>query len=247
MAATSQSRVTDSLKDMVAVFASRPFRLLTLVKLLQLVVLALALACTPYFFQYVLERPTGDISAYLMTFSLTGLASVPVWRSVIAHYGKREVYMISIAGYGVGLASWWLWTAQEPEMFFYGRAAVLGVLSNGTLLCALSLLPDTMEYDRLESGRNREGVMSGVFTTVEKISGALGPFLIGVLLQSMGLIASRGGDVEQPASALTAIHLGVSIVPALVCFAALPLLLRYDLGPARLKAMREGNTAAATG
>ena len=234
-----ESSVFSSLNDMVSVFAMRPFRLLTLIKLLQLVVLALALACTPYFFQYVLQRPPGDIGAYLLTFSLTGLASVPGWRMIIGWYGKREVYMVSIFGYGVGLATWWLWTPSEPELFFYARATVLGILSNGTLLCALALLPDTMEYDRLQSGRNREGVMSGIFTTVEKISGALGPFVIGLLLQYMGLIASRGVTVEQPASALTAIHLGVSIVPAIVCFAALPLLWRYDLGPERLRSLRE--------
>jgi GPH family glycoside/pentoside/hexuronide:cation symporter len=238
--------VLSGFTDMVAVFAHQPFRLLTLVKLLQLVVLALALACTPYFFQYVLQRPPSDIGQYLMTFSLTGLASVPLWRLLIASYGKREVYMVSILGYGVGLWTWWLWTPAEAELFFFGRAAVLGILSNGTLLCALSLLPDTMEYDRLASQRNREGVMSGVFTTVEKISGALGPFLIGVLLQGMGLIASRDPATVQPESALTAIHLGVSIVPAIVCFAALPLLWRYDLGPERLREMRAAGTASAS-
>ena len=40
--------------------------------------------------------------------------------------------------------------------------------------------------------------------------------LIGILLQGMGLIASRDPSTVQPDSALTAIHLGVSIVPALV-------------------------------
>ncbi|MFT7287724.1 MAG: GPH family glycoside/pentoside/hexuronide:cation symporter [Halieaceae bacterium] len=239
-----ESSVFSSLNDMASVFSHQPFRVLTLVKLLQLVVLALALACTPYFFQYVLERPPSDIGAYLMTFSLTGLASLPAWRVIIARFGKREVYMVSIFGYGLGLCTWWLWTPGEAEVFFYARAVGLGILSNGTLLCALSLLPDTMEFDRLASGRNREGVMSGVFTTVEKISGALGPFIIGIMLQTMGLIAGRGAVVEQPASALTAIHLGVSIVPAILCFAALPLLMRYDLGPERLREMREAHGSA---
>ena len=239
VAKARQSGVMSSFTDMVSVFSHRPFRLLTLVKLLQLVVLALALACTPYFFQYVLQRPPADIGAYLMTFSLTGLASIPAWRLLIARFGKREVYMVSIFGYGIGLCTWWLWAPGEPEVYFYGRAAVLGILSNGTLLCALSLLPDTMEFDRLASRRNREGVMSGVFTTVEKISGALGPFVIGILLQATGLIAGRDPSIVQPESALNAIHLGVSLVPALVCFAALPVLWRYDLGPQRLRAMRE--------
>ena len=137
-------------------------------KLLQLAVLALVLTCTPYFFKYVLERSTTDISLYLGVFSVAGLLSVPFWRWVIGRYGKRDTYMLSIVLYGAGMASWFVWQAGEPEFWFYARATVLGVLSNGTLLCALSLLPDTMEYDKLKSGESREGIMSGAFTTIEK-------------------------------------------------------------------------------
>lgn len=233
------SVLSGSLRDAIAVFGFQPFRLLTIIKLLQLVVLALALACFPYFFQLVLQRPPADIGKYLLFFSLSGLVSIPAWRLIIGRFGKRDVYMVAILGYGVGLLSWWLWQPGESDIFFYARAIVLGILSNGTLLCALSLLPDTMEYDRLKSRQNREGVMSGVFTTVEKISGALGPFVIGVLLQSMGLLAGVEKATEQPASALTAIHLGVSVVPALFCFACLPFLYRYRLDSRTLTEMRD--------
>jgi GPH family glycoside/pentoside/hexuronide:cation symporter len=71
-------------------------------------------------------------------------------------------------------------------------------LGTGTLLCALSMLPDTMEYDRLQSKESREGVMSGVFTFVEALAGAIGPFLIGLLLQAQGLVQGRGPDIVQP-------------------------------------------------
>ena len=237
---TGRSNVlSGSLRDAVAVFRFQPFRLLTIIKLLQLVVLALMLACFPYFFQFVLQRPPADIGKYLLFFSLSGLFSIPFWRLIIGHYGKRNVYMAAIVAYGLGMLSWWFWQPAEADLFFYLRAIGLGILSNGTLLCALSLLPDTMEYDRLKSDQNREGVMSGVFTTVEKISGALGPFVIGVLLQSMGLLAGVEKASEQPASALTAIHLGVSVVPALFCFACLPFLYRYRLDRGTLTSMRD--------
>lgn len=229
-----------ALRNVAAVFRNAPFRLLTLVKLLQLAVLAVALASTPYFFSLVLGRGVNDISNYLLTFSLTGLASLVFWRFAIARYGKRNIYMISIAGYGLAMASWILWQPGEAETFFYLRAVVIGFLSNGTLLCALSLLPDTMEYDQLASGENRSGVMSGVFTTVEKISGALGPFIVGIALQASGLVAGSPLE-EQPDSALRAVHVCFSLVPAVLCFAAIPVLWRYRLGADELVAMREAN------
>ncbi|MEO0575562.1 MAG: MFS transporter [Pseudomonadota bacterium] len=226
--------------NVVAVFANAPFRLLTIVKLLQLAVLAVALACTPYFFSLVLERSTGDIGKYLSVFSLTGLVSLIFWRFAIARFGKRNIYIFSIAGYGVGMLSWLLWQPGEAEVFFYLRAAIIGCLSNGTLLCALSLLPDTMEYDQLASGENRGGVMSGVFTTVEKLAGAVGPFIVGIALQASGLIPGAAPEA-QPDSAVNAVHLSFALVPAILCFAAIPVLWRYRLGASELVAMREAS------
>ena len=233
----------NGLANVLRVFGNAPFRLLTLVKLLQLAVLAVVLACSPYFFSLVLERETGDISYYLATFSLTGLASLVAWRFVIARFGKRNTYIVSIAGYGLGMASWILWQPGEPDLYFYLRAAVIGVLSNGTLLCALALLPDTMEYDQLSSGENRSGVMSGVFTTVEKLSSALGPFIVGIALTASGLVAGAP-PADQPQSAVSAVHIMFSLVPALLCFAAIPVLLYYRLDERDLATMREAAAGA---
>jgi GPH family glycoside/pentoside/hexuronide:cation symporter len=227
--APTQNLLKNTYVNAIAVFKNSPFRLLTIIKLLQLVVLALSLSCMPYFFKYVLERPVTDISVYLMIFTVVGLLSPPLWNKVIDKFGKRDVYVFSIICYAIGMASWFFWTEAESEVFFYFRAVFLGIMANGTLLCALALLPDTMEYDRLISGENRQGVMSGIFTTVEKFSIAIGSLLIGLLLSYTGLITSSDPTVTQPDSALLAIRFGVSLLPALFCLAAVPFLLRYRL------------------
>jgi GPH family glycoside/pentoside/hexuronide:cation symporter len=105
------------------------------------------------------------------------------------------------------------------------------------------MLPDTMEYDRLQSKESREGVMSGVFTFVEALAGAIGPFLIGLLLQAQGLVQGRGPDIVQPQSVLDAAQIGVSLVPAVLCLLAIPLLIRYRLDEALLVKMRAEDAA----
>jgi GPH family glycoside/pentoside/hexuronide:cation symporter len=225
--------------NLIAVLGNKPFRLLTIVKLLQLAVLATALACTPYFFSMVLERNQADIGKYLGTFTIVGILVLPLLRFVVKWLGKRNAFILLLLGYGSVMASWFLWQEGEAELFFYLRAVLLGTFSTGTLLCALALLPDTMEYDRLVSGTSREGVMSGVFTLVEKVSGAVGPLLVGLLLQSQGLIvAERGMVVEQPESVLLAIKVGMSLVPAAITFSCIPFLLFYDLDEAELARIR---------
>lgn len=224
--------------DVASVLGNAPFKYLTLVKLCQLAVLAVALACTPYFFTFVLQRGPGDITKYLFTFSIVGLLSIPLWRQVIKAFGKKRTYMVLLFVYGAGMGSWYFWVPGEAEFFFYARAVGIGIVSTGTLLCALALLPDTMEYDRLVTGEARDGTISGVFTLVEKVAGALGPFAIGILLQSMGLVAGRDPNLVQPPEALEAVKIGMSIVPAAFCLAAVPFLMLYKLDEKQLEEAR---------
>ena len=242
--AVPHSNWRQAFTQVVAIFKHAPFRLLTIVKLLQLAVLALALACTPYFFRYVLERPTIEITYYLSVFSVSGLLSLAGWRWLIGRYGKRNVYIVSIVLYSLGMLSWLGWWPGEAESLFYIRAVFNGVLANGTLLCALALLPDTMEYDELVSGENRQGIMSGIFTTVEKIAGAFGPLIVGILLQTMGFISGVEASA-QPESALLAVKLGMSLIPALLCLAAVPVLLAYQLDARTLESLKQPTAASA--
>lgn len=232
------SLLVSPFSDMAKVIGNAPFRLLTIIKLCQLAVLSTVLACTPYFFGFVLKLGPAQIGEFYLVFGLVGLVSVPVYRWIIARYGKRESYLVLILLYAAALASWIVWTPEEPKAFLFARALAIGSFSTGTLLCALAMLPDTMEYDRLQSGKAREGIMSGVWTFVENLAGALGPFIIGLLLQANGLIQSRDPNIEQPEAVLTAVHWGTSIIPAIFCVIAVPLLLRYRLDEATLERMR---------
>lgn len=224
--------------DAWRVFSNMPFRLLTLVKLCQLAVLSTVLASTPYFFGFVLNQDAAQIGQYFLVFSVAGIVSVPFYRWLIGRMGKRETYIALIILYGIGLASWYLWEPGEARVFFFLRAILIGSFSTGTLLCALAMLPDTMEYDRLQSGESREGVISGVFTFTDNLAGALGPFIVGLLLQANGLIQTRDPNVVQPDMVMEAVLWCVSLVPALFCFIAVPLLLQYKLDGEVLAKMR---------
>ncbi|MEL7189069.1 MAG: MFS transporter [Pseudomonadota bacterium] len=216
-----------------------PFRALTLVKLCQFGVLATVLASSAYFFTFVLGLSQADAGQYFFIFSVSGILSIPAYRFIIAKLGKREVYLGLIVLYGLGIASWYLWSPGEADVWRYTRAVLIGSFSTGTLLCAIAMLPDTMEYDRLKSGEGREGVISGVFTFVENVGGALGPFVVGLILQAQGLIVSRDPSTLQPPEVLDAVVWCVSLVPAAFCFLAVPFLIGYKLDEAKLDAMRE--------
>ena len=223
----------------LAVFKTKPFAILTLVKLLQFVVLATVLASFPYFFTFVMKKSASELGTYMGLFSISGIIAIPFIRMFIKAVGKRNAYIIFLSLYAIGLFSWYFWTPGEPMIAFYARAILIGVVSTGTLFCALSLLPDTMEYDRLTSGISREGTMSGVFTLVEKFASAVGPLIVGVLLQTSGLITSRDPETVQPEAALNAIHLAASVIPAVITLLCIPVLLKYRLNADMLENLKQ--------
>lgn len=235
-----QEMVTQSFTQFITVFETRPFAILTLVKLLQFVVLAIVLASFPYFFTFVLKKSPADLGTYMGIFSVSGIIAIPAIRFFIKGVGKRSAYIFFLTFYAVGLFSWFFWNQAEAEIWFYIRAILIGIVSTGTLFCALALLPDTMEYDRLTSGQSREGTISGVFTLVEKVSSAFGPLLVGILLQTTGLIISKDPLTVQPEQALKAIRLAASVIPALITLLCIAVLTRYHLTAKMLQDLRRG-------
>mgnify|MGYP000873093474 FL=1 len=108
--------------------------------------------------------------------------------------------------------------------------AVVGVGYAGAQLFPLAMLPDVAAADAARTGQNRVGVFTGVWTAGETLGMALGPGLYGALLALGGYVSSTDAAAAQPDSAITAIVVGFSALPAALVLASLLLLRRYRLG-----------------
>ena len=117
----------------------------------------------------------------------------------------------------------------EPLALVYLRGVIIGISGSGIILMGQSMLPDTMEYDFKRTGLRREGLFAALYTTVEKLSGAVGVALVGALLGAYGYIQSRGAAVVQPDSALWAIRVTMAYVPTAITLAGIVALLAYRL------------------
>jgi glycoside/pentoside/hexuronide:cation symporter, GPH family len=96
----------------------------------------------------------------------------------------------------------------------------------------LAMLPDVIAADAATSGERRAGVFTGVWTAAEALGLAIGPGLLGGLLALAGYASSTGDEaVTQSDTAVLAVRLGFSVVPALFVLASLPVLARYRLAP----------------
>ena len=145
----------------------------------------------------------------------------------------RNTWLLAIVLFVMVSLSFVLATPHEPDLIFIARGALFGLCTGGILLMAQSMLPDTMEYDARRSGRRREGVFSGVYSAVEKLAFALAPFVIGILLETMGFDKSVA---VQSADAQFAIVFGAAVLPAIGFGLSIPVLLLYDLTQEKLQA-----------
>ena len=98
------------------------------------------------------------------------------------------------------------------------------------------MLPDAAAVDARRTGSSRVGVYTGVWTAGETLGLALGPGLFALVLAIGGYRSSTDGDAAQPDSALTAITLGFSLLPAALTLLSLGWLSRYSLDASEVDA-----------
>ena len=174
------------------------------------------------------------LAAFGVGYTIGSVTTLPVWNWAITHrLGKRNAFMLSAVGLGVVFLTWLLAGPDEPIAFLYARFLLLGVFSAGSQVSASAMLPDIMEHDRQRTGVSQEGLYAAAFSIVEKVANTIGPVLVGTLLGLTGFIASKGGvRPDQPAAAITAIQLTVSVIPFGLTVIAAWCISKYDLSPA---------------
>jgi GPH family glycoside/pentoside/hexuronide:cation symporter len=194
--------------------------------------------------QFVLGRGEMILVGFGIGYTLGVMFSLPIWTRLIAKVlGKRDAFRIASIGLGLTMLTWWMATPDESLVIFYSRFFLMGIFSAGGLVAGSAMLPDMMEYDRHRSGVNQEGLYAATFSLIEKIAYTAGPAMLGLLLSAGGFISVQKGQfVDQPDSAITAIRVAVSIIPAVLSIIGGLLIGFYDLDEAKLKSVKSVST-----
>ncbi len=226
-----------TLADQVRVVAAaRDFRALLTTFVVQALAVGAMLAGVDYVAREVLGG-SGASTVLFLCFVGPALLLTPVWARVGERVGKKRGY--AAASLCLAAGALLLVTAQlVPAVVVYLATALVGVGYAGAQVFPLAMLPDAAAVDAHRSGSNRAGVYTGVWTAGETLGLALGPGLFALVLAAGGYVSSEGGDVVQPGSAVTAITLGFSLVPAALVLLSLWWLRGYHLSAAEVAAAR---------
>lgn len=216
------------LTQLRGVFRNKPFVALMFIKIFLVAGLGLGSSAMAFFVTIVMDRPLSWLGFISGGFTVGMIASQVIWLRISKHLGKRRCFLIAAGLYVAALLTWLLAGPNEILAITLIRSVVIGIFAGGVFLASQAMLPDTLEHELKISGVRHEGVMTGVYTTIERGSSALGVALAGVVLSAGGYVAGAAA-AEQPASAIIAIYLTVGAIPAIALIFSAIAASKYDL------------------
>ncbi len=228
--------ITGTLREQLSVVSkSGDFRFLLGTFVLQALATGAMLAGVDYMARDVLHEKSASTLLFVC-FVGPALVVTPLWERFGGRHGKKTGYVVSSLSLFAG-ALVLIGAETFPLTVVYAATALVGIGYAGAQVFPLAMLPDTAAVDALRSGRNRIGVFTGVWTAGETLGLAIGPGLFALALAIGGYVSSTAGEhVVQPGSAVTAITLGFSLLPAVLVVLSLAPLARYRLDAAEVAA-----------
>ncbi len=220
----SQSKARSSpVRAFLMTFKNRPFVQLIVAYLIANLGFTLVQTLIAYFLTYQMGMENQVSVVMLLLLASVGLFLFP-WKMVSDRWNKGPAYGLGLAIGGLAVACTFL-LPRGPSVWIYVIAVVAGIGFSTNWVFPWAMVPDVVEYDRLETGEHRAGMYYGVWGFTNKLTNALGIALAGWVLQLFGYAP----NVEQSALTLLGIRLFVGPVPLLIFVIVLPLLIGFPI------------------
>lgn len=180
-----------------------------------------------YWFKYGLANPA--LLKYAIAVAPVAMIIVtPLWLLLARRTSKRVAWLIGLAISAVGVLAFFLDSSRSTTVALT-LITLISVGSICTPLMFFSMIPDTVDYNELQSGRRDEAKIFGFAVFAQKAAIAVNAVALGQSLELMHFVANR----QQSEATL----LGMKVVMCLVPLAAMALtavvIWRYPLDAAR--------------
>lgn len=226
---TGQSNMGQLVEEFNAVRGNGDFLRLISVKFAQLMGVQTTAAAFAYFFVQSLGRDFDTLAIFGATVTASTILCAPLLVRLSRRIGKKNAYYLAAGTNVLYALSWSLASEGEPIWAIVLRAAFVGLAFSGNVVMAMSMLTDIINADAQRSGVRREGAFTALYSFVEKLTGAIGPLIVGFALSIAGFNNKLPFDVPQGGDVDTALLISVSWLPAVFGVIAMALLTGYDL------------------
>jgi len=233
-----QSSSNFSFKEsFIAPFKNRSFRMVLCMYLFAFLAMDVIMTIVIYFMTYYLEK--GNQTNYVLgTLLIVQIFVIPIYSALGKKLGKQKAFLIATILWLVAMLSSLLITPSMPSYAIYVFAGIAGVATGGVIVMIYSIFADIPDIDELESGLRREGIFSGLFTFMRKMSSALAAFIISNTIAAAGykppveqMVNGAVQTIQQPQSAefILALRLIFAVLPIALLILCLWASLKYPL------------------
>lgn len=233
-----QKQSTFSFKEtFIEPFKNRSFVFVLLMYLFSFLTMDVIMSILIYFMTYYLNK--GNITNLALgTLLIAEVIVIPFWSAVGKRLGKRTAFILGLSVWIIAMLFSFAITPSSPTLVVFLFAAIVGVGTSAVIVMIYSIFADIPDVDELKTGQRREGIFSGLFTFMRKMSSAVGIFLISNIIAAAGYVPPKEEIVDgvrkiiqQPQSPafITTLRFVFALLPIGLLLLSLFFALRYPL------------------
>lgn len=230
-----QQEKLNIIESLKAVGKNKPFLYATMIYLFAITAFEITSMMIIYYFKYIMQIAGSENfflsqEFYLGLFFVVAVVTIPFWNALARRLDKTKVFNIAMA----------LFIAVRLVTMFCNASTPLWLLGiiialNGFAFAAgqtmpWAIVPDTIEYDELKTGKRHEGVFYSLLSTFRGIAVSLAIPAALLMLDASGYIPNQA---VQPAGADLMIRLLFGLSPLILIGPAMLLAWKYPLNRAR--------------
>jgi oligogalacturonide transporter len=220
-------------------FKTRSFIHILFMYLFAFVAVDAVMSVIIYFMTYYLHRG-AETNYVLGVLLVVQIIALPFFAWLSGRAGKRHAFTVAIGLWILFMLFSFLVRPGSPPPLIYVFAGCIGFATGGVVVMIYAIFPDMPDIDELYSGERREGIYSGLFTFMRKLSSAVGIFLISNAIQLAGYRPPEEETVDGAVQMVEQVQTPQFIMILRIVFAVLPVVLlafglygawRYGLTP----------------
>jgi GPH family glycoside/pentoside/hexuronide:cation symporter len=187
-----------------------------------------------FYLKYWIGMPEDTAGLVLGLVLFSALIFLPLFVKLSQRIEKKWAFVMGMSSWAV-IQLGILFVPRGAESLVWVLAFLAGIGVSTAHVMPSSMRPDVLEVDELASGSRQEGIYSGVAVFLRKLSTSLALLGIGVALDWAGYVP----EGVQPESALWAIRIIMSPIPALLLTIAIVIAAFYPITREKHKAILE--------
>ena len=217
--------VVDIAKNYYQIFKTRAARFLILAGIFYLIANAMMGANRMYFYTFNMGLSPRMISFVMALQLIVSTVLVPIVVKISNILDKRTTSILGLGLTGITMVIYGIFGIPNiPHIMIF--TTIFGIGS----ICYWQLVPsmmyDVCDADQLVNGEDRAGSIISFQSLAESLSEAVGVQLLGILLSIAGF---NGELAVQSNTAMTGIHLCLTVLPSIFIFLSMFMVIRYPI------------------